>query len=384
MGDAMKQDVVQITDRGLFVPAANLHIDPWGPVERAVITHAHADHARGGSGGYLTSRSGEGVLRARIGSGAPVETLPWGEVRQVGSARLSLHPAGHILGSAQVRVEVAGEVWVVSGDYKLEPDPTCRPFEPVPCHTFISECTFGLPIYRWPHPDGVFSEISRWWSENAEEGRTSILFGYSLGKAQRLLAGLEYQRRNEAREHPGPILVHGAVHRLLPPYREAGVDLPTIDRANGESVRAARGRALVVAPPSAGGTPWIRKFTPYSTAFASGWMRIRGTRRRRGGDRGFVLSDHVDWPGLLAAIAATGAERVGLTHGTTGPAVRFLREAGWDAWSLPTRFQGEDGSDEPSDGTGDGESKHPVESKDPVEPTGPSQVQRASQRRPAP
>lgn len=355
----MRQDVVQITDRGLFVPAADLHIDPWRPVDRAVITHAHADHARGGSARYLTSRAGEAVLRARIGSRAPLQTLPWGESVQMGSARISLHPAGHILGSAQVRIEVGGEVWVVSGDYKLESDPTCRPFEPVPCDTFISECTFGLPIYRWPDPQTVFAGILDWWERNSTEGRTSILFGYSLGKAQRLLAGLETRREEGGKALPGPILVHGAVHRLLPPYRQAGVTLPTVHRANSDSARSAKGQALVVAPPSAGGTPWIRKFAPYSTAFASGWMTIRGTRRRRGGDRGFVLSDHVDWPGLMEAIRATGAERVALTHGTTGPAVRFLRESGWDAWSLPTRFQGEEGSDEAgSDDSGtDGEAE---------------------------
>ncbi len=352
----MKEELVQVTKRGLFVPTADLYIDPWRPVERAVITHAHADHARGGSGRYLSSESGAGVLRTRLGSTAPIDTVAWGEEIRVGSARLSLHPAGHILGSAQVRIEVEGEVWVVSGDYKLEDDPTCEAFEPVPCHTFISECTFGLPVYRWPDPATVFSGILQWWADNARRGRTSVLFGYSLGKAQRLLAGIHLKLTESAAEAPGPILVHGAVHRLLPPFHDAGVPLPHVLRANRESARAAQGRALVVAPPSAGGTPWIRTFGEVSTAFASGWMRIRGTRRRRGGDRGFVLSDHVDWPGLLTAIRATGAERVGLTHGTTGPAVRFLKEGGWDAWSVPTRFEGEDGSEAPDAGE-DGEDR---------------------------
>ncbi|TVR64966.1 MAG: ligase-associated DNA damage response exonuclease [Gemmatimonadales bacterium] len=350
----MKEPLVQVTDHGLFVPAADLYIDPWKPVDRAVITHAHADHARGGSGRYLSAQAGHDVLRVRLGSTARIDTLPWGERIRMGSAHLSLHPAGHILGAAQIRVEVGGEVWVVSGDYKLESDPTCRAFEPVPCHTFISECTFGLPIYRWPTPRAVFGDILTWWAGNAERGRTSILFGYSLGKAQRLLAGIHLELLDQGMEAPGPILVHGAVHRLLPPFHRAGVPLPDVLRANRESARASEGRALVVAPPSAGGTPWIRKFGQVSTGFASGWMRIRGHRRRRGGDRGFVLSDHVDWPGLLTAIRATGAERIGLTHGTTGPAVRFLREEGWDAWNVPTRFEGEAGSEAP-DGSDSGE-----------------------------
>lgn len=340
----MSTDLIRLDPCGLYVPAADIHVDPWRPVERAVITHAHGDHARRGSRQYLTSRRGQGVLRARMGTDARIETLDWGERLRVGDAILSLHPAGHILGSAQVRIEVGGEVWVVSGDYKLTSDPTTTPFEPVGCHVFISECTFGLPVYRWPDPKEVFESILEWWEENAASQRTSVLFGYSLGKAQRLLAGIH--ERTGRHGAPGPILVHGAVHRLLAPYREAGIALPEVEMANRSSAEQAGGRALVVAPPSAGGTSWIRAFSPSSTAFASGWMRLRGTRRRRGGDRGFVLSDHVDWDGLLNAVEATGAQRVGLTHGNTAAAARYLREdRAIDSWTLPTRFQGEAGAE---------------------------------------
>jgi putative mRNA 3-end processing factor len=331
--------LLTLTDAGLYIPEAGVHIDPWRPVDRAVITHGHADHARPGSRHLLTARSGVGILRKRLGEKPAIEGIPFGEVRTIGGARISLHPAGHILGSAQVRVEVGGEVAVVTGDYKRQPDPTAEPFEPVRCHTLVSECTFGLPIYRWPDPTEVFREIVAWWRESAAAGRTALLLGYALGKAQRLLAGVAAEGE-AAGPLPGPLLVHGAVAELLPAYRAEGIALPEVDRVTEVTARLHRGHALVVAPPSAQETPWVRKLGPVSVGFASGWMRVRGMRRRRGG-RGFVLSDHVDWEGLLQTVRETGAERVGLTHGTTEPAVRWLREAGWDAFSLSTRFQGE-------------------------------------------
>jgi putative mRNA 3-end processing factor len=322
------------TERGLYCEAGDFYIDPWGPVERAVITHAHGDHARWGSGAYLGSREGERVLRTRLGADARIRSVDFGEVREIGGVRVSLHPAGHILGSAQVRVEHRGEVWVVSGDYKTEPDPTCTPFEPVRCHTFITESTFGLPIYRWAPQAEVFEEIATWWRSNRDAGRASVIFGYSLGKAQRLLAGL-------LGAEVGPIFTHGAVERLNRDYRESGVLLPPTTYA----AEAGRGRewggALIVAPPSAAGSPWLRRFGAASTAFASGWMRIRGARRRRSLDRGFTLSDHVDWPALLDAISATGAERVWVTHGYREPVVRWLEERGIEARAVASRWEGE-------------------------------------------
>ena len=355
-----RSDLLTLTENGLFCEAGGFHIDPWRPVPRAVITHAHSDHARWGSEAYLAAAKGEEILRARLGD-ISLETLEYGERRAVGGVTVSLHSAGHVRGSAQVRVERGGEVWVVTGDYKTDADPVAGPFELVPCDTLISECTFGLPIYRWPEADGVFREIDAWWGENQEAGRSSILFGYSLGKAQRLLAGLDSSR--------GPILVHGAVHRMNQAHRDAGVALPDTMYADVEAARAHKGRCLVVAPPSAGGSSWIRKFAPVSTAFASGWMQVRGRRRRRAADRGFILSDHADWPGLLRTIEETGATRVGLTHGKTDPMVRYLREAGLDAWSIPTRFEGES-EDAAVDADEDaGFDAHPREAPPAGEPT---------------
>lgn len=329
----IRRSVLETTERGLYCAAGDFYVDPWRPVGRAVITHGHADHARPGSRRYLTSESGRWVLRQRLGDEAVVEGLRYGKPITIGDARVSLHPAGHLLGSAQVRVEVRGEVWVVSGDYKTEPDRTCEPLEIVRCHTFITESTFGLPVYRWPHQRQVLDEIDRWWADNRGAGRTSVLFVYALGKAQRVLGGL----------NPGgaPLLGHGAVLAATEPYREAGVDLPWLDRVADDTPRDMLERALVLAPPSAQGTPWMRRFRQPSSGFASGWMRIRGARRRRAVDRGFVLSDHADWTGLLETIEATGAERVGVTHGQTVALVRWLGERGLDAWSLATRFDGE-------------------------------------------
>lgn len=324
---------IRLAEHGLYCPAGDFFVDPWRPVDRAVITHAHADHAVAGSRSYLTTTEGRHVLRARIGPTAEITALPYGEPTRIGRARVSLHPAGHILGSAQVRIEVGGYVAVVSGDYKTEPDPTCTTFEPVRCHLFLTESTFGLPIYRWPPRDEVFGQINAWWRGNRDAGRASLLHGYSLGKAQRLLAGVD--------RSIGPIYCHGAVERLNGDYRAVGVDLPETSYA-GSAPRGTDFRgSLIVAPPSAHGSPWTKRFGPSSSAFASGWMMIRGHRRGRSVDRGFVLSDHVDWPSLMSVVEATGAETVWVTHGYSAPVVRWLREQGRDASTLATRYEGE-------------------------------------------
>jgi putative mRNA 3-end processing factor len=335
----MKHDLLRLTDAGLYCPAGDFFIDPWRPVARAVVTHAHSDHARRGSGAYLVSREGEAVFRTRLGRDAPLQALAYGEVVSVNGVDVSLHPAGHILGSAQVRVAHRGQTWVVSGDYKVEPDATCTAFEPVRCDTFVTESTFGLPIYRWPAQEQIFAQINAWWHQNQAEGKCSMLYGYALGKAQRLLAGLD--------RTIGPIFTHGALIQLTNDYRATGVPLPPT-RYSGEMARGFDwSQALVLAPPSAHGTPWMRKFGASASGFASGWMRIRGTRRRRAIDRGFVLSDHADWPGLLGAIEATGARRVWVTHGYTAVLARWLQEQGYETAVLQTRFEGE------GDGAGD-------------------------------
>ena len=330
-------DLVIARPEGLYCPAGDFYIDPWRPVERAVITHAHGDHARTGNAHYLAASAGEGILRARLGQDINLQTLDYGQRLSHHGVTLSFHPAGHVLGSAQIRLEYGGEVWVASGDYKIEPDGTCAPFEPVRCHTFITESTFGLPIYRWQPQAQVFGEINQWWQANIEAGKTSVLFCYSFGKAQRILHGID--------ETLGPILSHGAVEPLNRVYREAGVYLPpTIYAGDVKKNDPLMRQALVIAPPSAGGSSWMRRFGDYSDSFASGWMRLRGTRRRRGVDRGFVLSDHADWPGLLWAIEQTGAERVMVTHGSIGVLVRHLREQGLDAQGFNTEY-GDDEQD---------------------------------------
>jgi putative mRNA 3-end processing factor len=328
----MSNTLIQLTDSGLYCSAGDFYIDPWRPVARAVVTHAHGDHARRGSRAYLAARDGELVLRTRLGDDAIIQAAGYGEPTDIGGVQVSFHPAGHILGSAQVRVEHRGEVWVVSGDYKLGADATCAPFEPVRCHTFITESTFGLPIYRWRPQAEVFDQINRWWRANQLAGKASLLFAYALGKSQRLLAGVD--------PAIGPIYTHGAVERLNRDYRASGVALPaTTYAAPGRG--ADWSQALIVAPPSALGTPWMRRFGAVSTGFASGWMQLRGTRRRKAVDRGFALSDHADWPGLLEAIAATRAERVWVTHGYSAVLARWLSEQGLAASAVATRFEGE-------------------------------------------
>ncbi len=334
------KSLLQLTDSGFYCEAGDFYVDPWRAVDRAVITHAHSDHARWGCRHYLTTTDGELALRVRMGPDADIQTTPYSEPVRINGVQVSLHPAGHILGSAQVRIEHRGEVWVVSGDYKVEPDPTCTPFELVRCHNFISEATFALPIYRWTEEKSVFADIQDWWQSNQQAAKASVLFAYALGKAQRLLAGVD--------PRAGPIYTHGAVEKLTEAYRASGIDMPKTTLASNLPRRHDWSNALIVAPPSANGTPWMRKFGAVSTGFASGWMQIRGARRRRAVDRGFVLSDHADWPGLLQTIKDTGAERIWVTHGYTAQLAKWLREQGFDAYVVSTRFEGErdDGTDD--------------------------------------
>lgn len=348
---ARPDDLVVLRPEGLYCPPGDFYIDPWRPVARAVITHAHADHARMGHTRYLAAAPGEGVLRSRLGADIALQTLAYGEAIDLGGVRISLHPAGHVLGSAQVRIEHRGQVWVASGDYFVsgadddagEDNATCAPFEPVRCHCFITESTFGLPIYRWQPQRELFADIDRWWAGNAAQGRASLLMGYSFGKAQRILKGIDASI--------GPIVVHGAVEPLNRAYRDAGVALPATLRVDEVTDKAILKRALVVAPPAVQNSAWARRFGDASDAFASGWMNLRGARRRRGVDRGFVLSDHADWPGLQRAIGATGAERVIVTHGYEAVMVRWLAEQGLEAGAFSTEYGDEqEGRDEAGSG----------------------------------
>ena len=331
--------MLEETASGLYCRAGDFYVDPWQGVPRAVITHAHGDHARFGSAAYLCADQCAPLLARRFGPSARIEALPYGQAVTLGSTRVSFHPAGHVLGSAQVRIEGEGGTWVVSGDYKRADDPTCTPFEVVPGDTFITESTFGLPIYRWDPTDAVIAEIIEWWQANAERKLTSVLFCYTIGKAQRVLAEL-------ARSTDRSVFVHGMMIPMIELYRAAGVrmlpTLPLIDRPRGTSFAG----ELVLAPLSARGTPWMRRLGELSDGFVSGLMRVRGVRRQRAYDRGFVLSDHADWPALLQTIAQTGASGVLATHGYAEPLARFLRTQGRDAGVLRTAWEGEAGSDE--------------------------------------
>ena len=324
--------LLTFTDKGIYCPKADIYIDPWKQVERALITHGHSDHARWGHGHYLCTASAAPVIRHRLGQ-VNMQTVSYAEQIRHRGVTFSFHPAGHIVGSAQIKVAYKGETWVVSGDYKLQDDGVAEPFEPVPCHAFITECTFGLPVYRWHAQSEVLAEINRWWRENRAAGKVSVLGAYALGKAQRVLAGLD--------PSIGTIYTHGAVENTNEVLRQQGIDLPPTTRVTADIPRKSFIGAMVIATPSALGSNWMKKFKPVATGMASGWMALRGTRRRRAVDRGFVLSDHADWAGLNTAIAETGAQRVFSTHGYTHIFARWLKEQGYEAAAVETAFEGE-------------------------------------------
>ena len=323
----MQDPLLQPRPEGLYCPAGDFFIDPMSAVERAVVTHAHGDHARAGSQHYHVAQAGLGLMQERLGAHSDLDAYAYGEQFRLGEVDVSLHPSGHVLGSAQVRMEYAGRVVVVSGDYKRDPDPTCVPFEPVPCDVFVTESTFGLPVYRWPSMERVIDDMLAWWDDCARRAVPAVLFCYALGKAQRILA--ELSKRVDR-----PVHLHGAMIRLVERYREAGVSMVPTEPIS----ESARGRdfagELIMAPPSAAGSPWMKRFSNASTGFASGWMRIRGARRRRGYDRGFVVSDHADWPGLLKSIDESQASRIYVTHGDGAALIRHLRDQGRDAQPL--------------------------------------------------
>jgi putative mRNA 3-end processing factor len=324
--------LLQFTEKGIYCPLADVYIDPWVPVERAIITHAHSDHAKPGCNYYLAHTLCAPVLRLRLGADIILQELPYGETLFMNGVKISLHPAGHIIGSAQVRIEHSGEVWVVSGDYKIHNDGVSEAFESVKCDTFITECTFGLPVFKWRPQQEVFHEINQWWQQNKEEGKTSVLFGYPLGKSQRLLFNID--------RNIGNVFAHGAIYNTNEVLRLAGAPLPEIRKVNPETNQQYNG-ALILAPPSALQSPWMKKFKPFSTGIASGWMNLRGAKRRNPVDRGFVISDHADWEGLIEAVKSTGASRIFATHGYKSAFSRYLSDLGYEASEVETLWEGE-------------------------------------------
>ena len=324
--------LLTFTDRGIYCEQADVYIDPWKPVNRALLTHGHADHSRWGSKYYLTTRTAAPVIKYRLGD-INIETVEYGEVKTINGVKFSYHPAGHIIGSAQIRVEYKGEIWVASGDYKLEDDGLSEAYEPVKCQHFITESTFGLPVYRWQPQEEVFAEINDWWRANQADGRVSVITAYALGKAQRLLEGLDTTI--------GKSYTHGAIENTNEIIRAQGIELPDTTRVTKEIDKKDYPGNIVIATPGAVGQPWMKKFGQARVGAASGWMTLRGARRRRGADRGFVLSDHCDWPSLLEAIDATGADNIYVTHGYTAIFSKHLRTLGLNAVELETEYEGE-------------------------------------------
>ena len=310
-------NLISFTDKGLYCSQGDFYIDPWKPVERAVITHGHSDHARFGSKNYLCHTHTKPILQLRLGDNN-YQTVEWGETIIMNSVKISLHPAGHIIGSSQVRAEHNGEVWVVSGDYKTEDDGLSGKFEPIKCNTVITESTFGLPIYNWKPQQQIFENIIDWINGNKENGKISVLLAYSLGKAQRVLQHIK--------ETTQTIYAHGAIYNTHQALVNAGWKLPAIERILPDTPKDAIKGTVVIAPPSADASPWMKRFYPYSVGVCSGWMQVRGHVRRRNVDAGFALSDHADWNGLLESIKATGAERIFVTHGFQSAFSRYLNE----------------------------------------------------------
>lgn len=341
--------LIEFSDKGLCCPQGKFYIDPWKRVDKALITHAHSDHARWGSKAYMCHHYSKPILQLRLGDN-PYQTVEWGEVTNINGVKVSFHPAGHVIGSSQIRVEYGGEVWVVSGDYKVVDDGISGQFEPVACNTFITESTFGLPIYKWKSPQQINSDIKDWIIKNQSAGKTSVLIAYSLGKAQRVMQAITEVTQN--------IYVHGAIYNIHETLRQAGWKLPEVKRVTAETKKEELAASVVVAPPSADGTPWMKKFSPYSVGICSGWMQVRGNSRRRNADAGFAMSDHADWPGLLQAVKATGAQKVFVTHGFQATFSRYLNENGIEAGEVKTEYGNDEEIAEVSSPSASGEEEN--------------------------
>jgi putative mRNA 3-end processing factor len=325
--------LITVLPEGLYCPQGGFFVDPWRAVDLALITHAHSDHARSGCAQYIATQISEDILRKRLGDDIQFTGVGYGEKIKLGNIWVSFHAAGHVLGSAQIRVEYRDEVWVISGDYKRCFDPTCESFEVVPCNTFITEATFGLPIYKWDTGAQTCQQIYQWWQSDRD--RPSLLFCYAFGKAQRILSEL-------CRFTDRPVYVHGAIHGLTEIYRQLGVGMvETIPVSEQPKSYKFKGD-LVLAPPSGHRSSWMKRFAQPQTSFASGWMAVRGARRRRGYERGFVLSDHADWQSLVNTVLQTGAQTIYVTHGQTEVLSKYLHERyGLNAQPLKTLFEGE-------------------------------------------
>ncbi|WP_316784022.1 ligase-associated DNA damage response exonuclease [Pedobacter frigiditerrae] len=325
--------LIKFTNRGIYCKQGNFYIDPWHPVDYAVTTHGHADHVKWGNKNYLCHDLTKPILKQRYGLEDNVQTLPYNKEIDINGVKLSLFPAGHVIGSSQIRLEYKGEICVVSGDYKVEYDGISTAFEPVKCHTFVSESTFGLPIYNWQPQELIFEQIKSWIADNCIKGKTSILVAYSLGKAQRLI-------KNLAGEYP--IYVHNSIANLNEGFAEAGVELPQTIRITPEIKKDEMQKGIVIIPPALADGRWVKSLQQPAIGVCSGWMAVRAGRRWRSADAGFALSDHADWGGLLSAIKATEAEKVFVTHGSTAVFSKYLNEIGISSEEVTTKYGAED------------------------------------------
>lgn len=321
--------LLSFTGKGIYCKQGDFYIDPWKPVNLAVTTHGHADHVRFGNNHYLCHEHTKPILKQRISPDLSIQTLGYKEEITINGVKLSLFPAGHVIGSAQIRLEYKGEIAVVSGDYKVEFDGISTAFEPVKCHTFISESTFGLPIYNWQKQEIIFSQIKNWLSSNQKKNKTSILIAYSLGKAQRLIQNLQ---------DTGPIYVHNSIANLNDAFKSSGINIPTTIRITPEINKEQLQQGIVIVPPALADGKWIKSLTNPAIGICSGWMQVRAGRRWRAADAGFALSDHADWQGLLSAIKATEAEKVLVTHGFTASFSKYLEEIGIPSEEVKTQY----------------------------------------------
>lgn len=321
--------LINFTNKGIYCKQGDFYVDPWKPVKLAVTTHGHSDHVKWGNAAYLCHELTKPILHQRLGTDLNIQTLPYGKTLSINQVKVSLFPAGHVIGSAQVRLEYKGEVCVISGDYKLEYDGISTAFEPIKCHTFISESTFGLPIYKWQPQQIIFDQIKDWVTNNRCNRKTSVLIAYSLGKAQRLIKGLDGY---------GPIYVHQSVANLNEAFVKAGVDLPATIRISPETNKEELQRGVVIVPPALADGKWMKSLVQAATGICSGWMQVRAGRRWQSADAGFALSDHADWPGLLSAVKATEAEKVFVTHGYSAVLSKYLSETGIAAEEVKTQY----------------------------------------------
>ncbi|HET9716891.1 MAG TPA: ligase-associated DNA damage response exonuclease [Pseudolabrys sp.] len=337
------EDILVRTASGLCCKPGGFYIDPTRPVQKALVTHAHSDHARAGHGAVLATRETLDIMRLRYGENfaGRTQAVGYGETVTLDGARVSFHPAGHVLGSAQIRVECNGFRAVASGDYKDMPDPTCAPFELLSCDVFITEATFGLPVFRHHDADGEIAKLLRSIAQFPE--RAHLVGAYSLGKAQRLMAMLR------AAGFEQTIYMHGALESVTRYYQSRGIDLGPVELAREAKNADFRG-AIVICPPTAMGEVWSRRFPDPVVAFASGWMRVRARARQRGVTFPLVISDHADWDGLTATISATGASEIWITHGQEDALVHWCRTSGLNARPLDIVGYGDEEESEVADG----------------------------------